>query len=137
MYNLAAAVFGQGCTEIAHLLQVVGGTRAFAYGLPGAGDFYVTCQGGRTVRLGRLLGLGHTFAEAREMMTDETLEAAMIVRVMGEALPKLTARGILSPEDLPLLRALVEIVVHDSRIDLPLDAFFRNTTVPLWHQPAA
>jgi glycerol-3-phosphate dehydrogenase (NAD(P)+) len=65
MHNLAAAVFGQACTEIERMLQIAGGTRHFAYGLPGAGDLYVTCQGGRTVRLGRLLGMGHTFNEAR------------------------------------------------------------------------
>jgi len=43
-HNLAAAVFAQGCTEIDQLLQLMGATRAFAYGLPGAGDLYVTCQ---------------------------------------------------------------------------------------------
>ncbi len=136
MYNLAAAVFAQGCTEIERMLQIVGGTRVFAYGLPGAGDLYVTCQGGRTVRLGRLLGKGHTFAEAREIMAGETLEAAEIVRTMGKALPKLTARGIISSEDFPLLRALVDVVVHGRPVDLPLDDFFRGTASSLWHQPA-
>ena len=125
-YNLAAAIFGQGCTEIAYMLQILEGTRAFAYGLPGAGDLYVTCQGGRTVRLGRLLGMGHTFARAREIMASETLEAAEIVRVMADALPGLTARGIISPEDFPLLRALVDIVVHGHPVDLPLDTLFRS-----------
>jgi glycerol-3-phosphate dehydrogenase (NAD(P)+) len=136
MHNLAAALFGQACTEIDFVLQFVGGTRAFAYGLPGAGDFYVTCAGGRTVRLGRLMGLGHTFTEAREIMAELTLEAAMIISVMGEAIPKLTTRGILAPDDLPLLRALADFVVHDRPIDLPLDAFFSNDSIPLWHQPA-
>jgi glycerol-3-phosphate dehydrogenase (NAD(P)+) len=129
MYNLAAAVFGQGCTEMDRMLQIMGGTRAFAYGLPGAGDFYVTTQGGRTVRLGRLLGLGHTFAEAREIMAGETLEAAEIVRAMGEALPKLAERGIVSLEDFSLLRMLVEVVVHGRSVDLPLEAFFHGTTL--------
>ena len=125
MHNLAAALFAQGCTEIDRLLQLTGGTRAFAYGLPGAGDFYVTCQGGRTVRLGRLLGQGHTFAEAREILAGETLEAAMIVQSMGRALPKLTARGLIRPDELPLLRALVEIVVKGRPADLAVDRFLR------------
>ncbi len=132
MFNLAAALFGQGCAEIGRMLQILGGTPAFAYGLPGAGDFYVTCQGGRTVRLGRLLGEGHTFAQAREIMAGETLEAAMIVQVMGHALPKLTARGILSSEDLPLLRTLVDILVHERTIDLPLDTFYRAPPGLVW-----
>lgn len=136
MHNLAAALFAQGCTEIERLLQVTGGTRAFAYGLPGAGDFYVTCQGGRTVRLGRLLGFGHPFSDARQMMVGETLEAAMIVEQMGRALPRLTARGLLAAEELPLLRSLIDVVVHGRPIDLPLDALFRDATLPLWHLPA-
>lgn len=131
MYNLAAATFAQGCTEIGRWLQVAGGVQrpdvhAFAYGLPAPGDFYVTCQGGRTVRLGRLLGAGHTFADARQIMAGETLEAAEIVKVMGGALPKLTARGIIEPDEFPLLRALVEVVVHGGSLELPVDDFFAS-----------
>jgi glycerol-3-phosphate dehydrogenase (NAD(P)+) len=136
MHNLAAAAFGQACTEIDRMLQIMGGTRAFAYGLPGAADFFVTVQGGRSMRLGRLIGTGLTFAQAQGVLAGLTLEAAMIVQVMGEALPKLTARGILAPDELPLLRALVDIVVHDRAANLPLDAFFRGAVPSLWHQPA-
>ena len=124
MYNLAAATFGQGTTEIARVLEIVGGTVSFAYGLPGAGDLYVTAQGGRTVRLGRLLGLGHTFAEAREMLAGETLEAAEIVKEMGKALSSMTTRGVIAPDDLPLLRVLVDIVLQGKTIEMPLGAFF-------------
>jgi glycerol-3-phosphate dehydrogenase (NAD(P)+) len=130
MHNLAAATFAQACAEIARMLQIMGGTRSFAYGLPGAGDLYVTCQGGRNTQLGRLLGLGYTFAEAREIMAVETLEGAECVQIMGEALPKLQARGLIGPEDFPLLRALVDIIVHARPVDLPLDAFFfRNGAI--------
>jgi glycerol-3-phosphate dehydrogenase (NAD(P)+) len=124
MHNLAAAIFGQACTEIERLLQLAGGTRHFAYGLPGAGDLYVTCQGGRTVRLGRLLGLGHSIAEAREIMAGETLESAEIVREMGKALPRLVERGRLGPDELPMLRTLIDILVHGRPVTVPLEGFF-------------
>ena len=124
MHNLAAAVFAQGCTEIDRMVQVTGGTRVYAYGLPGAGDLFVTVQGGRSMRLGQLLGLGHSYAEARQIMAGETLEAAAIVQVLGDALPKLTERGIIRPEDFPLLRALASVVVHGAPAELPLGAFF-------------
>ena len=39
------------------LLELTGGNPAFAYGLPGAGDLFVTCQGGRS-SAGKLLGEG-------------------------------------------------------------------------------
>ncbi len=124
MHNLASAIFAQACTEIERILQVVGGTRRFAYGLPGAGDLYVTCQGGRTVRMGRLLGLGHTYAEARELMAGETLEGAATVHVMEKMLPKLVERGLLKAEDLPLLHELIDVLVHGQPVKMPLDTFF-------------
>lgn len=124
MHNVAAAVFGQACTEIERMLQIAGGSRHFAYGLPGAGDLYVTCQGGRTVRLGRLLGMGRSFSEAREIMAGETLESAEIVRELGKALPGLVERGRLGPDELPVLRALVDVLVHGRPINVPLERFF-------------
>jgi glycerol-3-phosphate dehydrogenase (NAD(P)+) len=127
MHNLAAACFGQATTEIERLLRLVGGTPHFAYGLPGAGDLYVTCVGGRTIRLGTLLGKGHSIAEAREILAGLTLEGAEIIRVMGQALPQLEARGLLGPTELPLLRGLVAVILHNRPLTTPLDAFFGGT----------
>ncbi len=127
MHNLAAALIGEACTEIARILQAVGGTPSFAFGLPGAGDLYVTCVGGRTVRLGTLLGRGHGIAEAREMLAGLTLEGAEIIRVMGQALPRLMTRGTLSPTDVPLLRTLVDIVVHGCPVEILPERFFGGT----------
>jgi glycerol-3-phosphate dehydrogenase (NAD(P)+) len=129
MHNLTAAVFAQGCAEMHRLLQHVDATPGFAYQLPGAGDLYVTCQGGRNVRLGRLLGQGHSPREALEVMAGETLEGAETVRVMGDALPKLEARGLIAPQDLPLMRALVRSIVGGRPVELPLGAFFRSGTL--------
>jgi hypothetical protein len=78
------------------------------------------------MRLGGLLGLGHTYAEAQEILAGETLEAAYIVQVLGEALPKLATRGIFGTEDFPLMRALIDVVVCERPVDLPLDACFRS-----------
>jgi glycerol-3-phosphate dehydrogenase (NAD(P)+) len=124
MHNLAAANFGQACTEIERMLQAVGGSRFLAYGLPGAGDLYVTCQGGRTVKMGRLLGLGHTYAEARQIMAGETLEGAAIIHVLATVVPRLVARGLVKNEDLPLLRTLIDILVQGRPVSLAPDTFF-------------
>lgn len=131
MYNMAAGNFAQGITEIDRVLQMVGATRDFAYGLPGAGDLYVTTQGARTVRLGRLLGKGHTFAEAQQIMAGETLEAAEIVRTMGRALPKMTERDMIGPQDLPLMRMLIDLIVHEKQPEPPLHAYFHD--MPAFH----
>ena len=126
MHNTAAAIFAQGCTEIERLLRAAGASTFWAYSLPVAGDLYVTSVGGRTMRLGTLLGKGHPYKEAREIMAGETLESAEIVRAMSVALPKIFERGALQPDDLPLMGALIDTVVYGKPVNLPFDKFFGN-----------
>lgn len=126
MHNAAAAVFAQGCTEIERLLRVAGASPSFAFGLPGAGDLYVTSVGGRTVQLGRLLGKGHTYAEARDIMAGETLESVEIIHAMSIAIPKMVRCNGLVQDELPLMQTLIEIVVNGKPVEIPFDAFFRN-----------
>jgi glycerol-3-phosphate dehydrogenase (NAD(P)+) len=129
MHNLAAAIFGQGCTEMARWLEIAGGTQSFAYGLPGAGDYYVTAQGGRTLRLGRLLGLGKSYAEARQILAGETLEAAEVILQVAKALPALTAQGVVTPQEFPLLRLLIEVIEQGFKGDFRLDEFFPGMNI--------
>lgn len=124
MHNLAAAIFAQSVIEIERMLEVAGASRAFAFSLPGAGDLYVTSAGGRTMRLGRLLGAGNSYSEARKIMAGETLESVEIIRMMGAALPRLCAAGVLKPDELPLMRKLVDIIVGGQAVELPLEEFF-------------
>ena len=42
-----------------------------------------------------------------------TLEGASAIEVIGGALPKLTERGIIEPEDFPLMRHLRAVVAKD------------------------
>ncbi|MBN1995644.1 MAG: glycerol-3-phosphate dehydrogenase [Anaerolineae bacterium] len=129
MHNLAAATFGQACTEMSHALALMGGTPAFAYGLPGAGDLYVTCMGGRTVRLGHLLGLGHTLSQATAIMAGETLESVEIIRAMAQALPKLRARGLIDLKYFPLIQMLGDVVVGEKPVDFCLDAYMKSAAL--------
>ena len=124
MHNLAAGIFGESATEISKVLQLSGANSSFAYGLPGVGDMYVTCMGGRTVRLGKLIGEGNSYSKARTIMAGETLEAAEIIRVMGDALPVMESRGLISTMDLPLMRFLINTIVNNKTIEVPLDKFF-------------
>ena len=124
MHNLAAALFAQSWLEIERLLVVAGTARDLAGDLPGAGDLYVTCQGGRSVRTGNLLGRGHSFEEAHRLMAGETLEAVEMIRMMGATLPMWAERGLLRPDELPLMRALADVVVHGRPVHLPWDRFF-------------
>ena len=126
MHNLASAMFAQATCEIGALLARLGGTPAFATALPGAGDLYVTSMGGRTARLGRLLGEGKSYAEARAIMQGETLEGVEIIRAMARLLPDLERKGTARRDDFPLLRMLIALIGEGARGELPLDAFFKG-----------
>ena len=89
-------------------------------GLPTSG----TSTGGRNVKVGRLVGSGLRFSEARERMPDVTLEGAAAVEVIGGALPKLTQRGVVESEDFPLMRHLHAVVALDEPLNMPWETFF-------------
>jgi glycerol-3-phosphate dehydrogenase (NAD(P)+) len=123
-YNYTAALFGQGAAELGQLMQLLGGRPETPYGLAGVGDLYVTSMGGRNVRVGRLVGTGVRFSEARARMPGVTLEGAAAIVVIGGALSKLTEREIIAPEDFPLMRHLHAVIAEDQPLDMPWSTFF-------------
>lgn len=123
MHNLAAALFAQAGAEMATLVQALGGDLRSVCGLPGIGDLFVTVQGGRSVRLGRLLGSGVGIEQALARLEGVTLESAEVIRVLARALPVLERQGRIRPGDLPLLRHLQAIVVEGRPVQLPLEQF--------------
>jgi len=124
MHNTAAALFAQGATEIQRVLTMLGVDGRFAYGLPGAGDLFVTSRGGRSVTLGQLLGEGKSIQEARAILNGETLEAALVIEQMAMALPKLEARGLLRAREMPFMHTLIDVVVSAKPLKLDFDAMF-------------
>jgi glycerol-3-phosphate dehydrogenase (NAD(P)+) len=125
-YNPAAAIFGASAREMARLVSLLGGNPAMVTSLPGVGDQYVTCMGGRTVRLGRLLGKGLTYEQARAEMAGETLESAFVVAQIARALPGLGARGLLGREELPLTRCLCRAIADNAPAEVDFDRLFQD-----------
>jgi glycerol-3-phosphate dehydrogenase (NAD(P)+) len=123
-YDYGAALFGQATRELGRFMELLGGERETPYGLAGVGDMFVTSMGGRNVKVGRLVGSGLRFSEARGRMPGVTLEGAEAIEVIGGALPKLTERGIIEPEDFPLMRHLHSVVGLDEPLDMPWHTFF-------------
>ncbi|MBB1508416.1 2-dehydropantoate 2-reductase N-terminal domain-containing protein [Tessaracoccus sp. MC1756] len=123
-FNYGAALFGQASIEMIQFMDLLGGSPTTPLGLPGIGDCFVTSMGGRNVKCGRLVGSGLTFSQARDQMPGVTLEGAAAIAVIGEAMVKLTDRGIVAPEKFPLLRHLYEVVGLDRQVNVPWDSFF-------------
>jgi glycerol-3-phosphate dehydrogenase (NAD(P)+) len=126
MYNFAAALFAQGLSETAYLVQHMGGDVETVFSLPGAGDLFVTVQGGRNTRLARLLGLGMTFSDAVEEMPGVTLEGVDALLSITPAVEQSIAQGRLAPDAMPLLRKLYEIITRHATIAFDFDSFFNH-----------
>ncbi len=128
MYNYAAAIFAQGLAETAYMIKVLGGNPETVFSLPGAGDLYVTTQGGRNSRMGRMLGTGMSFSDAVEEMPNETIEGVDTVIAMMPAIDAMTYIGSIDASALPLLRGLYQIVTRNHSVDFDFETFFSNLT---------
>ncbi len=125
MFNLAAGLFAQGLWETAYMVDVMGGQRRSVFTLPGAGDLYVTSMGGRNQRMGRYLGLGVPFSQAKaEYMADVTVEGAQLAQAIGPTVEQMAAEGKIDAASVPLMLTMINIVCHDAPVEFPWDAFF-------------
>jgi glycerol-3-phosphate dehydrogenase (NAD(P)+) len=124
MHNLAAALFGASAREMRRIVALLGGDVEHVTGLPGVGDQYVTCVGGRTIRMGRLLGAGLSYTEAVLQMPGETLEGVYIVKQMARVLPEWEREGKIGRDELPLLRMLCRVIDEDAKVDIPYEKLF-------------
>ncbi|MBD3306076.1 glycerol-3-phosphate dehydrogenase [candidate division KSB3 bacterium] len=125
MHNLAAGLFTQAIAEIGCLVEYLGGTAASVHGLPGTGDLYVTCQAGRNSRMGRLLGLGLRYREAKAThMADETVEGADLALTIGSTLELLLECRHLEPSALPLAAAIIQAICHNHPLQIPWEHFY-------------
>ena len=120
-YNSQAALFGQGVKEMIHLLELInGGPENIIHG---AGDLYVTVFGGRTRKIGTLLGRGLTFDQAMEELQGVTLESIVIATRTARAVRKLAEREIVSLDDFPLLMHVDAIINEGAEVDIPWKKF--------------
>jgi glycerol-3-phosphate dehydrogenase (NAD(P)+) len=127
MYNLAAALFAQGAWEMACLVKYMGGSPSSIYSLPGVGDLYVTSQGGRNTRMGRLLGLGMHYQEAKAThMPEDTIEGADLALAIGPTVLNLVEQGKLVENAVPLMLRMIDIVCNDALVQFPWDDFFTS-----------
>ena len=120
-YNSQAALFGQSVKEMTRLLALIGGKPENI--VHGAGDLYVTVFGGRTRKIGTLLGRGLSFKEAMEELQGVTLESIVIATRTARAVRKLAERGVVSLSDYPLLMHVDAIINGGASVDIPWKEF--------------
>lgn len=120
-YNSQAALFGEGVKEMRQILKLVGAHEDNI--IYGAGDLYVTVYGGRTRKIGTLLGRGMTFDEAMEALKGETLESIVIATRTARAIKALAKQGKVDLKDYPLLMHVDEIINEGKPVNIPWKSF--------------
>ena len=124
-YNSQAAVFGQSVREMARLLQLQGAPD-FGNLVVGAGDLYVTVYGGRTRKVGILLGRGLSIDEAKAALNGVTLESLVVAERVARAVRIRAGKGELSLSDFPLLMHVDSILTNHSPVNIPWEAFVND-----------
>ena len=120
-YNPQAALFGQAMREMASLVGLVGGKEeSLAFGIA---DLYVTIFGGRTRRLGTLLGRGLSFQDAMTELEGITLESVAIATAVAKAMRIQEEKGAIKMTDFPLLKHVDEIINQGKHVSIPWKEF--------------
>lgn len=127
-YSTEAAVFAQSVREMHHLVSLYGG--ALDSVLCGISDLYGTIYGGRTRKIGTLLGKGVGIDEALACLSGETLESIVVTKRLAQAIRALEANGDVISDHLPLLM-LVDSLVSGAQTFKQIDwtQFGINTTL--------
>ncbi|MCP4626878.1 MAG: glycerol-3-phosphate dehydrogenase [bacterium] len=127
MHNLAAGLFTQALAELQYFVGLLGGQTDSVLGLAGAGDLYVTCQAGRNGRMGKLLGSGVLYREAKARhMPDDTVEGAELALTIGATLKQLIESENIYSSAIPLAVAIIEAICENQPLEIPWDAFYRS-----------
>jgi glycerol-3-phosphate dehydrogenase (NAD(P)+) len=122
-YNSQAALFGQSIREMRRLLSLFGYVDDDNNIVFGVGDIYVTLFGGRTRKIGTLLGMGHNLEYTRNALSGITLEALVIAERTGKAVLTFIDSGSANREDYPLLLHIYDIITNDAPVDIPWSEF--------------
>ena len=125
-YNSQAGAFYQAVKEMRYLLEMQGASRDCEN--IGIGDLYVTVYGGRTRKIGILLGEGKTYDEALEILSGVTLESLVVARRVYAAMVRKAELGQVDLNMFPMLCHAAAVLDEGKDAHLPWEAFTFDQT---------
>ncbi|MBO5285358.1 MAG: glycerol-3-phosphate dehydrogenase [Clostridia bacterium] len=120
-YNSQAGVFLEASREMHKLIKMQGGNEDSYF--VGVGDLYVTVYGGRTRKVGILLGKGYDIDESLNILAGVTLESLVVASRVAKALKIKAQKGEVSLADFPLLMHVDDIITNKAKVNLPWEDF--------------
>ena len=125
-YNSQAAAFYQAVREMTHLMEIQKGSQEALH--IGIGDLYVTVYGGRTRKIGIVLGEGKTYEEALDILAGVTLESLVVARRVANAIYRKAELGEVSLEEFPMLVHSKDVLDNGKDAELPWESFTYDNT---------
>ena len=125
-YNSQAAAFYQAVKEMRYLLEMQGASRDCEN--IGIGDLYVTVYGGRTRKIGILLGEGKSYQEALDILAGVTLEGLVVARRVYAAMETKARLGKADLSQYPMLCHAAAVLDKGKDAELPWEAFTFDQT---------
>ena len=120
-YNSQAAAFYQATKEMTKLLRMQGADEDST--VIGIGDLYVTVYGGRTRKIGILLGEGKTYQEAMDILAGVTLESLVVARRVAKAIYRKAELGMVDLREFPLMTHVNDVLDNGKDAQLPWECF--------------
>jgi len=112
--NTSASLIHRSISEMAEFVSCYGGTTETVYGLAGLGDLYVSAIGGRNSLMGKYLGQGHSYKDAKELyMKNITVEGAELAFEIG---PKIFKD--LKEEKFPLMFSVLKSICENKKLEI-------------------
>ena len=112
--NTAASLMYRSVYEMCHFTKSLNGNVETVYGLAGLGDLYVSAAGGRNSKMGKLLGEGYDYKDAKErFMKNDTIEGAELALEIGKKVLKEFDRN-----KIPLMSSLIEAIIENKKLTI-------------------
>jgi glycerol-3-phosphate dehydrogenase (NAD(P)+) len=112
--NTAASLMYRSVYEMCHFTKSLNGKVDTVYGLAGLGDLYVSAAGGRNSKMGKLLGEGYDYKNAKEkFMKNDTVEGAELALEIGSKVLKDFDRN-----KIPLMVSLIEAIIENKKLSI-------------------
>ena len=113
-YNTAASLIHRSISEMVFFTKFFKGKEETVYGLAGIGDLYVSAIGGRNSKMGKYLGDGYNYLEAKKkFMINDTVEGAELAFEIGSKIMK-----EFSKNDLPLMINLLDSIINNKKFKI-------------------
>ena len=112
--NTAASLIHRSISEMVEFVSHYGGKPETVYGLAGLGDLYVSAIGGRNSLMGKYLGEGNLYNDAKEkFMKDITVEGAQLALEIG---PKILQD--LNSKNFPLMFSMLNTICENKKLEI-------------------